>query len=45
MSKEQKTAEEVTDDLIPKPPHPANQTIIIYQDGHKEVYGGTKDEE
>jgi hypothetical protein len=26
-------------------PHPANQTIITYQDGHKDVYGGKPDEE
>ena len=25
-------------------PHPANQTIITYQDGHKDVYGDTKEE-
>ena len=107
MSEEQKTVEEVTDDLIPKPPsklaprgitsftvyrqqdetgesgegvmatgqcvvhwlyppprggiaifdsmsdfvkvhiepHPANKTIITYQDGHKDVYGGKPGEE
>ena len=68
MSEEQKTVEEVTDDLIPKPPsklapgiaifdsmsdfvkvhiepHPANQTIITYQDGTKDVFGEKKDEE
>ena len=26
-------------------PHPANQTIITYQDGHKDVYGGKPEEE
>ena len=26
-------------------PHPANQTIITYQDGHKDVYGEKPDED
>jgi hypothetical protein len=26
-------------------PHPANQTIVTYQDGHKDVYGTPPDEE
>ena len=26
-------------------PHPANQTIITYQDGHKDVYGERQSEE
>ena len=26
-------------------PHPANQTIITYQDGHKDVYGGKPEED
>ena len=26
-------------------PHPANQTIITYQDGHKDVYGHKPDED
>ena len=26
-------------------PHPANQTIITYQDGHKEVYGEKPEED